>query len=212
MTATPEHNYDNNIKGFKPFFFIGFLMAIVWVGIQPVLVPTFVLAKTGSATDVALVLTLMALGALSVPLLTGVADKYRAHRQVQLVSLLLFAFSYLLLAFTQRPIVFALMGLLTGVGLGGASVFTSVFIVGGGYSEEAQANGLAMNSRLWLVGQVIGAALIAGMLTADLSFQLMFAVAFAILGAATVLAFFTTKPYAERVLKNKYLIDLRTVL
>jgi MFS family permease len=200
MSTTTELNYDNNIKGFKLFYFISFLMAIVWVGIQPVLVPTFVLAQTGSAADVALVLTLMSLGALSVPLLTGVADKYRAHREVQLVCLLLFAFSYLLLAFTQRPIVFALMGLLTGVGIGGASVFGTVFIVGGGYSEAAQANGLARGSRLWLVGQVLGAALIAGMLAAGLSFQLMFAVSAAILVAAMVLAFFTTKPLAERVL------------
>jgi MFS family permease len=199
MTTTTENNYDSNIKGLKPFYFTSFLMAMVWVGIQPILVPTFVLAKTGSATDVALVLTLMSLGALTVPLLTGVADKYRAHREVQLVCLLLFAFSYLLLAFTQRPIVFALMGLLTGVGIGGASVFSSVFIIGGGYSETAQANGLALGSRLWLVGQVLGAALIAGMLTADLSFQLMFTVAAAILVAAMVLAFFTTKPLAERV-------------
>lgn len=200
MATTTENNYDSYIKGFKPFYFISFLMAVVWVGIQPVLVPTFVLAKTGSAADVALVLTLMSLGALSVPLLTGVADKYRAHREVQLVCLLLFAFSYLLLAFTQRPIVFALMGLLTGVGLGGASVFGSIFIVGGGYSGAAQANGLARGSRLWLFGQVLGAALIAGMLTADLSFELMFAVAAAILVAAAVLAFFTTKPLTERVL------------
>jgi hypothetical protein len=69
---------------------ISFLLAIVWVGIHPVLVPTFVISQTGSATDVALVLSLMSLGALAVPLLTGVADKYRAHREVQLICLLLF--------------------------------------------------------------------------------------------------------------------------
>lgn len=77
MTTTTEHNYDNNIKGFKPFYLISFLLAMVWVGIHPVLVPTFVLAKTGSATDVALVLSIMALGGQTVQLLTGTADKYR---------------------------------------------------------------------------------------------------------------------------------------
>jgi predicted MFS family arabinose efflux permease len=195
MATTTEQNYDSYIKGFKPWYLISFLLAMVWVGIHPVLVPTFVISQTGSATDV-----LMSLGALAVPLLTGVADKYRAHREVQLICLLLFAVSYFLLAVTQRPLVFALMGLLTGVGIGGASVFGTVFIVGGGYSEEAQSNGLALGSRLWLVGQVIGAALIAGMLAAGLSFQLMFAVAAVILVAAMVLAFFTTKPLAERVL------------
>jgi MFS family permease len=162
--------------------------------------PTFVLAKTGSATDVALVLSIMALGALAVPLLTGTADKYRAHRGVQLICLLLFAASYFLLAFTQRPILFALTGLLAGVGIGGATVFGTVYLVGGGYSEAAQANGLALGSRLWLVGQVLGALVIAGMLAADFSFPLMFTISAVILVAAMLLAYLTTKPLAERVL------------
>lgn len=119
---------------------------------------------------------------------------------MQLISLLLFAASYLLLAFTQRSIVFALTGLLAGVGIGGATVFGTVYIVGGGYSEGAQANGLALGSRLWLVGQVLGALVVAGMLAADFSFQLMFTVSFFILVAAMGLAFLTTKPLAERVL------------
>jgi hypothetical protein len=75
-----------------------------------------------------------------------------------------------------------------------------VYLVGGGYSAEAQANGLALSSRLWLIGQVLGALVIAGTLAADFSFQLMYTIAAVILVAATLLAFLTTKPLAERVL------------
>jgi hypothetical protein len=71
---------------------------------------------------------------------------------VQLVCLLQFGISYFLIGFTQRPLLFGLLALLTGVGVGGASVFSTVYIVAGGYSEEAQAHALALGSRLWLVG------------------------------------------------------------
>lgn len=192
--------YDSNISGFKSFYLITFLLAMVWVGIQPVLVPTFILSQTGSATDVALVLTLMSLGALSVPLVTAVADRYRAPREIQLVCLLVFGISYFLIGFTQKPLLFGLLALLTGVGVGGASVFSTVYIVAGGYSEEAQAHALALGSRLWLVGQVIGAALVAGMLVADLSFQVMFEVTAVILFVSLAVAYWTTRPLAERVL------------
>lgn len=148
----------------------------------------------------ALVLALMSLGASAVPLVTGIADRYRAHREMQLVCLLMFGISYLPIAFTQRPLLFALLALLTGIGVGGASVFSTVYIVAGGYSEEAQAHALAPGSRLWLVGQVIGAALIASMLAADLPFQVMFAAAAVILVITLVIAYLTTKPLAERVL------------
>jgi hypothetical protein len=50
--------------------------------------------------------------------------------------------------FTQRPLLFALLALLAGVGVGGASVFSTVYIVDGGYIEEAQANALALGSRI----------------------------------------------------------------
>lgn len=192
--------YDSNIAGFKVFYLITFLLAMVWVGIQPVLIPTFILSQTGSAADVALVLALMSLGALSVPLVTAVADRYRAPREVQLVCLLLFGISYFLIGFTQRPLLFGLLALLTGVGVGGASVFSTVYIVAGGYSEEAQAHALALGSRLWLVGQVIGAALVAVMLAAGLPFQVMFAVTAVILVISLVIAYWTTRPLAEQVL------------
>ena len=198
--GTPTGAYDSNITGFKAFYLTTLLLAMVWVGMHPVLVPTFVLAQTGSATDVGLVLALMSLGALAVPLATGVADRYRAHRQVQLACLLAFGVSYLLIAFSQRPLIFALLALLTGIGVGGASVFNTVFIVAGNYSDQAQAHALAMGSRLWLVGQVVGAALVAGMLAADLSFQVMFAAAAAILVITLAIAYLTTRPLAERVL------------
>lgn len=190
--------YDSNIAGFKVFYLITFLLAMVWVGIQPVLIPTFILSQTGSAADVALVLALMSLGALSVPLVTAVADRYRAPREVQLVCLLLFGISYFLIGFTQRPLLFGLLALLTGVGVGGASVFSTVYIVAGGYSEEAQAHALALGSRLWLVGQVIGAALVAGMLVANLPFQVMFAVTAAILVISLAVAYWTTRPISSQ--------------
>jgi len=199
MNDTVENIHDKNIKGFKPTYLISFMLAAAWVGIHPVLIPTFVYAKTGSAADVALVLALMGMGALGVPLLTGIADKYRAHRQMQLICLLLFAVSYLLLAFSERPLVFGLTGLIAGLGMGGASVFSVVYIVGGGYSDKAKAAALGMHTRLWLFGQVIGSALIAGLLALNVSYNLMFTITAIIILLGMLIAYLYTKPLAERV-------------
>jgi hypothetical protein len=73
--------YDSNIRDFKAFYLTTFLLVMVWVGIHPVLLPTFFISQTSSATDVVLVLALVSLGASAVPLLTGMADRYRAHRK-----------------------------------------------------------------------------------------------------------------------------------
>jgi hypothetical protein len=67
---------------------------------------------------------------------------------MRLVCILMFENSYLLIAFTKLPLLFALLALLTGIGVGGASVFSTVYIVAGGFSEEAPTHVLALGSRL----------------------------------------------------------------
>lgn len=71
MIPTTENKFDSLTTGFKPFYLIGFLVAMVWVGISPVLVPSYILSVSGSARDAALMLSLMALGAFAVPMLLG---------------------------------------------------------------------------------------------------------------------------------------------
>ena len=193
MTTTTGQNYDKNISGFKPFFVISFLVGMVLVGMTPVLVPSYIISVTGSATDVALMLSLMTLGAFAVPLLAGAADKYRSHRLVQSLSLLA-ASSYAILGFTQRPLGFALVGLVVALGLAASVLFLTTYILNGGYSDKAQADALARSSRMYLFGQVSGALLIAAMLAADISFKTMFIVAGILLLIAFVFSLLTTKP------------------
>jgi MFS family permease len=198
MTATTENDYDKIVTGFKPFYLITFFVAMVWVGISPVLVPSYILSVTGSATDVALMLSLMSLGAFAVPLLTSAADKYRIHRFMQLFSLLA-ASGYMILGFTQRPLGFALIGLLAGLGLGASVLFLTAYLLNGGYSTKAQANALALGSRMYLFGQVSGALIVAAMLAANLSFRTMFVVAGILPLIAFLISWLTTKPLEERL-------------
>jgi len=111
----------------------------------------------------------------------------------------LMAASFGLLGFTQRPLAFALIGMVAGLGLGAAALFTNVYILSGGYSDEAQADALATGARMYLFGQVFGALLIAGMLAVDLSFQLMFAIAGILQLAGLLIAWLTTKSLEERL-------------
>jgi len=151
MTTATENNYDSMITGFKPFFLITFLVGMVLVGMTPVLVPSYILSITGSATDVALMLSLMTLGAFAVPLLAGAADKYRSHRLMQSLSLLMAA-GYAILGFTQRPLGFAVIGLVVALGLSASLLFLTTYLLNGGYSDKAQADALARGSRMYLFG------------------------------------------------------------
>ena len=196
--AAAEKNGDSLISGFKPFFLISFFVAMLWVGIIPVLVPTYILSITGSATDVALMLSIMGLGAFAVPTVADIADKNRAHRIMQLLGLLA-ASAFAILGFTQRPLGFALIGMLAGLGLGATNLFLATFLLNGGYSDKAQADALARNSRIFLFGQVTGALLIASMLALDFSFPVMFVVAGIMPLIAFVIAWLTTKPLEERL-------------
>ena len=199
MTTTEQADSDSLITGFKPYFLITFIVAAVWVGVSPVLIPAYVLSVTGSATDVAMVLSLMALGAFAVPVLASAADRTRAHRPIQMLSLLLAA-SYVLLGLTDRPLVFAIVGMVAGLGLGATNLFLITYYLGGGYSDKAQADALARSSRTFLFGQVSGGLLVAAMLAADLPFELMFVIAGSLPLIAMVIAALTTKPLEERLL------------
>jgi predicted MFS family arabinose efflux permease len=192
---------DQNVKGFKVWF-LGFLtINMVWVGIMPVLVPTYILEKTGSAAEVGVMMAIMALGALAVPMFTGSAEKYRSYRQIQLIAFVLMAAGFFLIGITERPLLFGLAALMTGAGMGGAHVFYTVYVVGGRYSKEAEALGLGWLNRTMVIGQFVGAALISGMLFVKLSFQLMFTITAGIVIIGLLIASVTTKSLAERVIE-----------
>lgn len=74
MIPTTENKFDTLITGFKPICLIDFFVAMVWVGISPVLLPSYILSVTGSATVVALMLSLMSPGAFAVPMLLSVTS------------------------------------------------------------------------------------------------------------------------------------------
>ena len=45
--GTPTGAYDSNITGFKAFYLTTLLLAMVWVGMQHVQVPTYIKAQYG---------------------------------------------------------------------------------------------------------------------------------------------------------------------
>ena len=65
----------------------------------PILIPTFVLEVTGSATLAGTAMAVIGLGGLAAPIIGGMADKLRAHRLAQLAGLLAYALGGLLFAF-----------------------------------------------------------------------------------------------------------------
>ena len=65
----------------------------------PILIPTFVLEVTESATMAGSAMAVIGLGGLAAPVIGGFADKLRAHRLAQLAGLVAYALGGVLFAF-----------------------------------------------------------------------------------------------------------------
>lgn len=78
--------------GLEGWFSAHFAYGIVQIVFIPMMVPSFILARTGSATDAGLAMGLFGLAGLFAPVIGMLADKYKAHRLAQLFGMV----SYLL--------------------------------------------------------------------------------------------------------------------
>ena len=155
----------------------------------PILIPTFVLQVTGSATLAGTAMAVIGLGGLAAPIIGGMADKLRAHRIAQLAGLLAYAVGGILFAvFGQTTFGILAGAICMGIGSATLLMINPAFIVSAGFERDEEATRLTRLNQIMIFGSLV-AGIGLSMLT---SLGLSFAGRFLVLSAICVAAFFVT--------------------
>lgn len=203
MTSNTTNNIQSNSGGFQLWHLISFFFGLIWPGMFFVLAQTYVREATGSAADSGLVMAMIGLGALATPVFGGLADRYRAHRPIQIFTFGLVAIGMLIMAYAQDDMFFVLAAILVGVGLAPASTMSTVYAVAAGLSKEAEAKIVGALQRLTFAGVILGGFAIAALLQmqerGQISYTTLFLICAGIVVLAMLLAIFATQEIATRV-------------
>ncbi|HFQ93252.1 MAG TPA: MFS transporter [Anaerolineae bacterium] len=196
---------QSNEGGFELWYLISFFFGLLWPAMFYVLTQTYVLDVTGSAASAGLVLAIMGLGAVAAPVFGSLADRYRAHRPIQIFSLVLVIGGILIMGFAQDELFFTLAAIMVGVGLAPVSVINTVYVVAAGHSPEVEARVLGWVQRMTFAGVILGGFVIGGLLQLRaqgvVSYATLFVICAAAMGVALLLAIFATRDVAARVAK-----------
>ncbi len=172
---------------------------MVYLGIVPVLVPAYVISVTNSASAAGVVMAILGLGALMAPAIGSFADRYRAHRAVQLAGLAAMGVGAAIFAGAKEDLVFAAAAVVMGFGVATMLMVNPTFIVAAGFSAEDESTHLARLFQVAIVGQLIGSLLIATLAEAEWSFEDRFWVAAGLATAGLVVTGLTNKAAAARI-------------
>lgn len=179
--------------GFQPWYLMNLFSALLWPGVFAVLLQTYALKITGSAADTGLIMGIGGIGALLSPVFGNIADRYRAHRPLQILAWAIVATSIATLAFSVNEMVFLVAALCFGVGMAPAGMISTVYVVGAGLSQESESRAMGAFQRMYFVGSVLGGFMVAGLLRSGLSDTVMFLICAGIAVICLFLALFTTR-------------------
>ena len=173
----------------------------------PVLLPSYVLSRGGSRTDVWVAMAMAGLFALLGPWIGRVAGRRRALRSAQVLGILGMAGGLMMLAASPGDSVSIVLAIaVMGIGAAAVTVAAPTFILGTdlpGGIQSRQLTWLQLNLDL---GKIVGGLLLAVMATEKLSFHAQFWVGGLVLGLLGVLVWTTNRYAAGRVRRPE--IDL----
>ena len=165
------------------------------------LIPPFVTDVTGNAADAGIVMAIISLAAILGPVLGGFADKYRAHRLILSLGVLGMAVGFFMYSISaEAKALYALDAIILGVSVAAINAVGPVFIVGAGLSQALQAKRLTTFNLLAPVGQVIGGAIMAGAVSAGMSFGNRFLIAAGFMLLTAVITWFSSAKPAKRII------------
>ncbi|HCB50800.1 MAG TPA: hypothetical protein DEP47_15105 [Chloroflexi bacterium] len=171
-----------------------------WAAFISLLVPPFVTESTGNAADAGIVMAIISLAAVLAPVLGGFADKYRAHRLVLSLGVLGMALGFLMYSISAKSqAIYVLDAIVLGISLAAMNAVGPVFVLGANLSQKLEASRLTVLNLLQPVGQVIGGAILALAVTANLDFSARFLIAAGFMLICAILTWFTTAEPAKRI-------------
>ena len=163
---------NGNGRSFE-WWMISFIAAGAgWAAFISLLIPPFVTESTGNAADAGIVMAIISLAAVLAPVLGSFADKYRAHRLVLTLGVLGMAFGFLMYSISaETKAIYALDAIVLGISAAAINAVGPVFVLGANLSQKLEASRLTVLNLLQPVGQVLGGALLAAAVSAQLGFQ-----------------------------------------
>jgi predicted MFS family arabinose efflux permease len=200
MSTSSTTTRNENGSAFE-WWMISFIAAGAgWAAFISLLIPPFVTESTGNAADAGIVMAIISLAAVLAPVLGGFADKYRAHRVVLSLGVLGMALGFLMYAFSaEAQAIYALDAIVLGISAAAINAVGPVFVLGANLSQKLEASRLTVLNLLQPVGQVIGGALLALAVSANLDFSARFLIAAGFMLICAVLTWFTTAGPAKRI-------------
>ncbi|WP_163934846.1 MFS transporter [Paraferrimonas sp. SM1919] len=192
--------------GIEGWFAAHFAYGIIQMIFIPILVPVFVLAQTKDAAVVGIVMGIIGFSGLSAPILGGLADKFKAHRWVQLIGVASYALAAVIFSMSGTTVALHILGaIFLGVGSASLLMMNPAFVVAGGYSQDEEALKLTRLNQIAIVGALVGGFLLSWLSTSaddgglGLSHQQQFYVMALIAIASLLITALTNKEAAERV-------------
>jgi MFS family permease len=172
-----------------------------WAAFISLLIPPFVTESTGNAADAGIVMAIISLAAVLAPVLGGFADKYRAHRLVLTLGVLGMALGFLMYSISaEAQAIYVLDATVLGISAAAINAVGPVFVLGANLSQKLEASRLTVLNLLQPVGQVIGGALLAVAVSANLDFSARFTIAAGFMLICGVITWFTTAAPAKRIM------------
>lgn len=171
-----------------------------WAAFISLLIPPFVTESTGNAADAGIVMAIISLAAVLAPVLGGFADKYRAHRLTLTLGVLGMALGFFMYSISaESQAIYVLDAIVLGVSVAAINAVGPVFVLGANLGQKLEASRLTVLNLLQPVGQVIGGALLAIAVSANLDFSARFTIAAIFMLVSAILTWFTTAKPAERI-------------
>ncbi len=193
MTDTIGQQSSSNESAFQLWMFSNVAVGAGFSAFVALLVPPYITQATGSASEAGVVMALMSLAAVAGPVFGGIADRYKAHRQVMVGGMVAMTLALLAFGVASGDSEFQIIdALIMGLGVAGVSAVAPVFIVSAGLSEALQARRLTAFSVAFPAGQVAGGMMLAAAAQAEWSFSQRFYLGTVILGICTVIVWFTS--------------------
>lgn len=199
MTGRPPRGTVVSIGPYELWMLAQGAMGFVGVGGMMFLIPLYVVEQGGSPSDAGAVMALAGALALTGPAIGGWADRFLAHRAMQLLSLGLLSAAALAFSFAREELTWLVAAALLGLGMAGLSVINATFVVGAGLPEKQQSGKLALLQLSTPSGQVLGLAAVAGLTAMSVDLSSLFLILAAVGALLTVVVAAVNGPAAARV-------------
>ncbi len=112
----------------EPWYTAYALLGAMLDGVVPILIPLAV-SERGTAVEVGLAIAAIRLGGVAAPVWGGLADRYRRHREVLVIGLVLSSFGVAAFAVTHAMGPRILLALLLGMGAYGTATAATLLVV-----------------------------------------------------------------------------------